>query len=303
MNNIHNQIIPEEEIIKIINNHTPENLHINRINDINIFIKAFIHKSFYIKDEIIDDEDNYCVFSKDSIKKQGLSNERLEFLGDAFLNLATAEYLFDRFKDKDEGFLTKLRTKLVRNTQLSHIGSNLGFNKWILISSHVERISGRENARLIEDVFESFLASIYKDQGHELCKAFVFGCFDRYVDMNYLIQNNDNYKDMLLRYFQTQGWKFPVYKSIYHTGDVYNGLFTTVVLVNKSFVEKDVEIFNNQNQIKNEVKNESEEGYNILIELMKKNYIITIAKGKTKKISEQECSKLALNLLKVPKDF
>ena len=176
MNNIHNRLITEQEILTIINNKlNGSNIICTKVNNLSIFIKAFMHKSFYIKDDIIDDEDNYCVFRKELIPKQGLSNERLEFLGDAFLNLATAEYLFEKFPNKDEGFLTKLRTKLVRNTQLSHIGSELGFNKWILISSHVERISGRENPRLIEDVFESFLASVYIDQGHEVCKRFIFG--------------------------------------------------------------------------------------------------------------------------------
>lgn len=300
MNNIHNQLVSKTDIKAIINSHIEENIEVT-INDINVFIKAFMHKSFVIKDDMADEEDNICMFELDSDSFS--SNERLEFLGDAFLNLATAEYLFEKFPGKDEGFLTKLRTKLVRNTQLSFLGEKLGFNKWLLISSHVERISGRDNARLIEDVFESFIAAIYIDQGHDICKKFIFNCFDTYIDLDFLVNNNDNYKDILLRFFQTKLWTHPVYNNIFHVGDVYNRQFTTVVVLKKElYTDKCLDfIVSKQSDMLNQVSNV--EGRMALEELMKNHYVICQGVGKTKKISEQECSKNALKILKVPKNF
>lgn len=304
MNNIHNRLISKQEVMSIVNNLLPG--EITQINNIHVFVKAFMHKSFSIKDDIIDEEDNYCLFDKNYIEKQRASNERLEFLGDAFLNLATAEYLFEKFPGKNEGFLTKLRTKLVRDTQLSYLGNSLGFTRWILISSHVERISGRSNPKLIEDVFESFIAALYIDQGHVICKKFIFSCFDKYVNLEYLVNNNDNYKDILLRFFQTKNWTFPIYKNIYYTGDVYNRQFTTVVVLEKSLYKDDNildDVISKQQEISANVKSVSETGYTELTKLMEKNYIICQAKGKTKKISEQKCSEVALEILKVPKNF
>lgn len=305
MNNIHNQLISAEDVEIILNKHTvagPANAGpAIVINDVSIFRKAFMHKSFTIKDDMTEEEDNSCMFELDEMVFS--SNERLEFLGDAFLNLATAEYLFEKFPEKDEGFLTKLRTKLVRNTQLSFLGEKLGFNKWLLISAHVERISGRDNARLIEDVFESFLAAIYIDQGHVICRNFIFACFDMYIDLDFLVNNNDNYKDILLRFFQTKSWTYPVYSNIYFTGDVYNRQFTTVVLVKKELYT-DIclsKVISNQSKMLQEVQDP--EGKENLRKDMEQHYVICQGTGKTKKISEQECSRLALSILKVPKNF
>jgi len=299
MNNIHNQLISAEDIALILNKHT--NTATTTVNDIGIFRKSFMHKSFTLKDDTTEEEDNSCMFELDDALFS--SNERLEFLGDAFLNLATAEYLFEKFPEKDEGFLTKLRTKLVRNTQLSYLGEKLEFNKWLLISAHVERISGRDNPRLVEDVFESFLAAVYIDQGHDTCKRFIFSCFNTYIDLDFLANNNDNYKDILLRFFQTKNWTFPVYETIFHTGDVYNRQFTTVVVVKKELYSDNClgKIIPTQSRMLQETQDP--DGRDNLRNLMDQHYVICQGTGKTKKISEQECSRLALIILKVSKNF
>jgi ribonuclease-3 len=227
--------------------------------------------------------------------KETSSNERLEFLGDSVLNMVTAEYLFMKYPTKDEGFLTKLRTKLVRNTQLSYIGSKLGFNEWLLISTAIEKINGRENPRLIEDVFESFIASLYKDQGFYATREFIFNCFDKYVDADFLVKNNDNYKDILLRYFQLNLWTHPVYTTIKTEGAASNKIFTTAVLVKTELCEVHADY-----EIMKKLDKQCRETYGVNFD---GQYIIGCGSGKTKKESEQNSSKATLELLKVPKDF
>jgi ribonuclease-3 len=288
MNNINNKLLTFEQVNKIINGVTDGNININNVD---IFQQAFVHKSFLISDSFLDEEDNCCAFF---IKPSG-SNERLEFLGDSILNMVTAEYLFMKYPSKDEGFLTKLRTKLVRNTQLSYMGNKLGFNEWLLISNVIEKVNGRDNMRLIEDVFESFIASLYKDQGFYITRDFIFKCFDKYINLEFLINNNDNYKDILLRYFQLNNWSHPVYTNIKTEGTGVNRVFTTVVTVDIELCNDsaDYEIMKNINEnIKKQCGVECKE-----------KFMIGLGASKTKKQSEQEASKYTLTELKVPKDF
>lgn len=284
MNNINNKLVTREDVNRIINSILcTKQIEINYIET---FQQAFVHKSFMIKESFIDEEDNCCSFILDTS-----SNERLEFLGDSVLNMVTAEYLFLKFPDKEEGFLTKMRTKLVRNTQLSHMGEKLGFNEFLLISNQVEKINGRNNPRLIEDVYESFIAALYKDQGHQTTKEFIFSCYEQFVDLNYLVDNNDNFKDMLLRYFQLNLWSHPVYNNILVEGTGVNKVFTTVVLVKMDLCESKEAL---------ELDDTIQTKYNVHFDT---DYMIGEGKGKTKKESEQNASRYCLEYFKVPNNF
>lgn len=290
MNNTNNKLITKKDVENILNSHLTEQV---TIKNIKLYQNAFVHKSFLVYSSYDDEEDIYSVFDKELFSQ---SNERLEFFGDSCLNLITAEYLFDKFPFKNEGFLTKLRTRLVRNTQLSYLGECLGFKEWLLISSHVEKISGRDNPRLIEDVFESFLGCIYKDLGFYLCKNFVFNVFDKYVNLNEIISNNDNYKDILLRFFQTNTWKHPLYSTVKEEGNVYNKKFVTCVMLQRDLLLPDnkyyQKIIKTSSNITNTMKIDDF-----------KHYYISFAEGKTKKESEQYASKKCLQFLNVSFDF
>lgn len=290
MNNINNKLITKVAIENILNSNLKESI---TIKNISLYQKAFIHKSFLVYNSYDDEDDIYCVFDKNIFKN---SNERLEFFGDSCLNLITAEYLFDKFPFKNEGFLTKLRTRLVRNTQLSYLGTQLGFKEWLLISSHVEKISGRDNPRLIEDVFESFIACVYKDLGFYTCREFIFSIFDKYVNLQEIIDNNDNYKDILLRFFQTNMWKHPLYSTVNEQGSVYNKKFITCVMLERKVVDKD------NKYIQKIIKNNA-----MISEILNikdtTHYYVAHAEGKTKKESEQNASKKCLEVLNVSFDF
>ena len=98
------------------------------------------------------------------IALQPYSNERLEYLGDSVLGGIVSSYLFHRYKTMNEGFLTKLKTKLVRTRMLAAFSRYLGLGKYLLISKHVEEVcDGRKNDRILEDLFEAFLGALFKD--------------------------------------------------------------------------------------------------------------------------------------------
>lgn len=290
MNNIHNILISKEQVEQIINGHLKSKVSIKNLN---LYRQAFMHKSFAIKDDYADEDDNCCMINDEELIVE--SNERLEFFGDSCVNLITAEFLFDRYPNKNEGFMTKMRTKLVRNTQLSFLGGKLGFNKYLLISSHIEKITGRYNPRLIEDVFESFIAVVYKDLGFYVCREFIYSCYNTYIDLDKLSSSNDNYKDILLRFFQVNGWDHPVYETIAHTGTTSNREFSTCVVIKKDLVGDSLFLQDMVNSHNNIVKKFGVRDSDL--------YYISLGRGKTKKESEQSVSKATLEMMAVPNNF
>lgn len=257
MNNIHNRKITKQIIQDIVFEYSGIQINIKNIRK---FQKAFMHKSYSSVDSDQSDSDSYCCF-RENLKE---CNEVLEFLGDKVIDLIITEFLFDKFPKKDEGFLTKLKSRIVKKESLAKIGEALGFKRFLMISSHVERISGRDNPRFMEDVFESFMGSLYKEVDDlKVCRDFLLGVIDKHIDINYLIENNDNYKDTLLRYFHYKKWSHPLYVS---ESINFNNFETTV--------------FNPET-----------------------NEILGKGIGKNKKISEQLCAKNCLEKLKVPKNF
>lgn len=100
-------------------------------------------------------------------------NERLEFLGDAVLELAVSDYLYKRHKQMSEGELTKLRANIVCEESLYHFAEILGLSEYILLGRGEERTGGRNRQALLADVFEAFLGALYLDQGMAICQSFL----------------------------------------------------------------------------------------------------------------------------------
>jgi ribonuclease-3 len=100
-------------------------------------------------------------------------NERLEFLGDAVLELTVSEHLYRLFPDRPEGELTKLRAAIVCEPSLVKFAENLEFGKYVLLGKGEELTGGRTRPALLADVFESFIGALYLDQGLEAVTAFL----------------------------------------------------------------------------------------------------------------------------------
>jgi len=122
-----------------------------------LLFNAFVHRS-------------YLNEHKD---KKLVSNEKLEFLGDSVLSLATSIYLFKHFPDLDEGIYTDIKASVVRTESLAEAAIKLHFGELIFLSKGEELNGGRENKNILADCFESFIASLFLDQGFEKAYAFI----------------------------------------------------------------------------------------------------------------------------------
>lgn len=102
-------------------------------------------------------------------------NERLEFLGDAVLELVVTDYLFQKYPDKPEGELTAVRAALVNTVSLSESASELGLNDWLLMSKGEAKDTGRARQYILANAFEAVIGAIYIDQGYDAAKDFIAG--------------------------------------------------------------------------------------------------------------------------------
>lgn len=100
-------------------------------------------------------------------------NERLEFLGDAVLELVVTEYLYKNYPKKPEGELTNWRAALVNAQILSKTSQELGFNDFLLLSRGEEKELGKARQYILANVFEAFIGSVYLDQGYKVCQKFI----------------------------------------------------------------------------------------------------------------------------------
>jgi len=177
-----------------------------KIKDLALYQRAFTHKS--------------------ALKRySGLtgSYETLEFMGDSVLGFIITKYLFDLYEEKQEGFLTKARTKMVRGKTLCEIAKYLGLQNLVLMDEKGERNGWVTNDNIMEDVFEALVGAIYLDLGMVHAKNFVLDVFSR-VETSL---EDDNYKDQLMRWCQVLKLPLPEYNVLSHN----NGTFCIQVVV------------------------------------------------------------------------
>lgn len=183
------------------------------------YIQALIHRSFL---EELDEDD--------------ASNERLEFLGDAVLNLITAEYLFNLYPNKDEGFLTKVRAKIVNRNSLAESAEDIGLVKFLLINQNLSNTFSRGARTILSDAFEALIGALYLDQGLDACRVFIRKVLiDPIIDAGeHLV--DENYKSQLLEYAQANKLELPNYKVILEEGPQHDRIFTVQVNIGDEIV-------------------------------------------------------------------
>ncbi|HLQ84219.1 MAG TPA: ribonuclease III [Pseudogracilibacillus sp.] len=120
-------------------------------NNKNLLIQAFTHSSYV----------------NEHRQKKLIDNERLEFLGDAVLELGVSEYLYNKHVEMSEGEMTKLRATIVCEESLYYFSNILNFNEFILLGKGEEQTGGRDRQALLADVFEAFLGALFIDQGYK----------------------------------------------------------------------------------------------------------------------------------------
>jgi ribonuclease-3 len=194
--------------------------------DINLFQEAFTHIS-YTKNEYINIDPSILINNvPNSLNLFDKSNERLEFLGDTVIKCIFSGYLFQRFDTEDEGFLTKLKTKIEDKDSLARYAKRLGIEQYLIISKHIEENNGRNSNKLLEDAFEAFLGALYLDLGFETCKQFLTIILETEIDYAGILYQDTNYKNQLLIFYHKNKWSNPIYVEIKSEGPVNKRIFT-----------------------------------------------------------------------------
>jgi dsRNA-specific ribonuclease len=183
--------------------------------NINLYINALTHKS-YIKKEYYDIHINQFLKNKpkNTIDLLDYSNERGEFLGDTIIKCVIAGYLFNRYQYEDEGFMTRLKTKIENRQTLAIFAKILGIDEFMIISKQIEDNNGRNSEKLLEDCFESFVGALYLDVGFEVCKNFIYIILETEIDYAEILYKDTNYKDKILRFYHQNKWSYPQYVQI-----------------------------------------------------------------------------------------
>ncbi len=159
------------------------------------------------------------------------SNERLEFLGDAILGMFVAEHLFHTFPDRDEGYLTRLRAKLVSGKALAKRATNIGLGAFILTGPGTLDANGHLTGSILADAFEAVIGAIYIDLGGEAAREFVHRTVIDGVDLEHLAETKDNYKSLFLEYAQANKWPQPTYRVTSEEGPSHRKVFEVEVML------------------------------------------------------------------------
>ena len=158
-----------------------------------------------------------------------VSNERLEYLGDAILSAVVADHLFKMFPYKDEGFLTEMRSRIVSRAQLNKLSQKLGIDT--LITANTEKNNVFRSMK--GDAFEALIGAMYLDKGYNFTRQIVIEKIIRqHFDLHELENNNTNYKSQIIEWSQRE--KRPVeFVILNEVGHGYNKQYVVDILVDK----------------------------------------------------------------------
>jgi len=185
-----------------------------------ILKQAFVHRS-YINEN----------------KGSGLShNERLEFLGDAVLELVITDFLYHKYADKNEGELTAYRSALVNAQTCSDIATRLSVNDFLLLSKGESKDVGRARQYILANTLEAIIGAIYLDHGYDDAKAFIERNFTPLIDSIVSAGSWIDAKSLFQEKAQEFDGVTPSYKTIKETGPDHEKKFTVGVYIGKELV-------------------------------------------------------------------
>lgn len=166
-------------------------------------------------------------------RRLSYSNERLEFLGDAVITLIVIEYLVEKFKDKDEGYLSRLKSQIVSSKNLYKWAKKIELSKHIKLSFWEDKNGGRDKPQIIANAFEAVLGAIYMDGGLEPVKKII----RKFLDQEKEIKIED-YKSMFQEFCQKKFKLIPSYRVISQQGPEHRKKFSVAVIIKDKIVAK-----------------------------------------------------------------
>ena len=208
------------------------------VDNMALFERAFVHRSYTKRPGFENIQQNITIVERppDCLPLSSKSNERLEFLGDGVLELVTKYLLYRRFPKADEGFMTEKKIAIVKNEAIGRIALEMGLHKWVILSKHAEEKKTRTNLKKLGCLFESFIGALFLDfnkhivkddenwfqtmfvtgPGFQMAQKFIENVFEKHIDWVALIQNDDNYKNILQVKIQKEFKVTPHYLEIEH---------------------------------------------------------------------------------------
>ena len=208
------------------------------IHNMELYRRAFIHRSYTRRPEFENLQQNITIVERpaDCMPLSTKSNENLEFLGDGVLECITKYILYRRFPKSNEGFKTDKKIALVKNEAIGKIALEMGLHKWLILSRNAEEKKTRTNLAKLGCLFEAFIGAIFLDfnkisindedgwfknvfitgPGFQMAQIFIENVFERHVDWIALIQNDDNYKNILQVKIQKEFKVTPHYLEMEH---------------------------------------------------------------------------------------
>ena len=171
-------------------------------------------------------------------KGERVDNQRLEFFGDAVIELAATEYLYERYKSSGEGQLSKLRSSLVCQNSLVKLAQAIFVQSEILISESEEQNGGRDKASTLADVVEALIGAIHQDADYVTAKKVFLSLVEKYLPAVEVLESNLNPKGALQEFTQGEYQLLPEYKLIKRLGTDHQPIFRVgVYLDTKSLAE------------------------------------------------------------------
>lgn len=163
----------------------------------------------------------------------GKSNQRLEFLGDAVLELVLTSYIFDKCPDSDEGVLTKIRSYLSNEEANTDYTRKLELDKLLLLGKGEDAANGRNKPSLLGDLFEAFLGALYCDGGYECAEKLCLSLLPSLEDILARFPKEENPKGALQEFCQEHSLGRPTYELLSRTGPVHKPLFSVRIVLGK----------------------------------------------------------------------
>ena len=208
------------------------------IHNIDIYKRAFIHSS-YVRRPVLENEALGITIAPqpvDCMRLKTKSNERLEFIGDGVLECVAKYYLYRRFPKADEGFMTEKKIAIVKNEHIGKLAYQMSLAPWFVISKHAEEKGIRTNVKKLGCLFEAFIGAMFLDfnkiivkdddkwfeslfvtgPGFQMAQIFIERVLETHIDLVKLVNENDNYKNVLQVMIQKEFKITPDYIQISH---------------------------------------------------------------------------------------
>tara|TARA_Y100000591_G_scaffold284795_1_gene266705 strand:+ start:322 stop:1407 length:1086 start_codon:yes stop_codon:yes gene_type:complete len=307
--------INEENVFEILKKYNI----ITKPYNINLYRRAFIHRSYTKRPKLENNESNIIISDKpdDCLPLSTKSNERLEFLGDGVLECITKLYLYKRFPKADEGFMTEKKIALVKNEHIGKLAYQIGLQKYFVISKNAEEKNTRTNVKKLGCLFEAFVGALFLDYnriqindesnwfnnlfscgpGFQMAQIFVENVFEAHVNWTDLIKNDENYKNQLQVIIQKEFKLTPDYIEIDKNKDyeLSDKIYTMGVFI---CFGQNIHNVNINESISFDTLNSFQEIHNLLLKNDKLLIFLSKGSNKIKKKAEQLACEKAIEIIK-----